>query len=126
MPNFLKSEEKLINVGDVVIKEKTPSRTYIQMWNKLGKYKRINMSRCVYLQLKECSELLDEHPELVEQVVRSRVELISWVRQKGFKERIPGPSIIMCELMTISKWKTEQDISMLYWDNECCPSKGGN
>ena len=73
----------MINVGDVVIKEKTPSRTYIQMWNKLGKYKRISMSRCAYLQLKECSELLDEHPELVERVVRSRVEVILFVHRGG-------------------------------------------
>ncbi len=107
MPNFFKSEEQVVNIGDVVIKEKAPSRTYIQMWVKLIEAGKMRVSKSVYKQLKECSEFLDDSPELVERVVRSRVELISWVRQKGFKELIPGPPIIMCELMTISKWKTE-------------------
>lgn len=121
MPDFLKSEEQVINVGDVAIKKKTPSRTYIQMWVKLIEAGKMRVSKSVYKQLKECSELLDEHPELVEHVVRRRVEVILFVRRSFLKMHIHEPSIITWETMAIKDWKAERGMSMAYWDNECCP-----
>ena len=81
-----------------------PNRTYIQMHmelHKLGKY-----SSSYIKELEYYVDILEVNPELVERVVRRRVEMVQQIRRHT--PHVGAFTMLMIEQMAINEWEHEK------------------
>ena len=84
------------------------NRTYIQMLVSMYKSGNDIISESNYLELKRYYEILEKYPELVEHVVRHRIDLIKQMHLYNCKFSISEFEWAFFESMTIGDWEHEQ------------------
>lgn len=84
------------------------NRTYIQMLVSMYKSGNDIISESKYLELKRYYEILEKYPELVERVVRCRINLIKQIHLYNCKFSISEFEWAFFESMAIGDWEYEQ------------------
>ena len=82
-----------------------PSRTYIQMWVKLHELGKLPLPVATYRSLKKSALYLDEHPEVIEDVVNYRRKVLSIFERPLYITQI---HMVIMEMVYVASLKGEK------------------